>query len=44
MTRSNRMLALGSALACVAAGVAVMVSTAQQPRPVQWKKVTDAVA
>lgn len=44
MTRSNRLVALGAALACVAAGVAVMVSTAQQPRPEQWKKVNDAVA
>ncbi|MFO0801926.1 MAG: alpha-2-macroglobulin family protein [Gemmataceae bacterium] len=43
MTRSNRLVALGAALACVAAGVAVMVSTAQQPRPEQWKKVNDAV-
>ena len=38
MKRSNRLLALGVALACVAAGVAVMVSTAQPPRPEQWKK------
>ncbi len=43
MKRSNRMLALGVALACVVAGVAVMVSTAQPPRPEQWKKVNDAV-
>lgn len=43
MTRSNRIVAFGAALACVAAGVAVMVSTAQQPRPEQWKKVNDAV-
>jgi hypothetical protein len=43
MTRSNRLRALGAALAFVLAGVLVMVSTAQPPRPEQWKKVDEAV-
>ena len=43
MKRSHRLLALGVALACVAVGVAVMVTAAQPPRSEQWKKVDDAV-
>ncbi|HEY2909721.1 MAG TPA: MG2 domain-containing protein, partial [Gemmataceae bacterium] len=43
MKRSNRLLALGAAIACLAAGTTVVVSTAQPPRPEQWKKVDDAV-
>src|SRR5437899_2992998 len=42
MKRSHRLLALGVALACVAVGVAVMVTAAQPPRSEQWKKVDDA--
>jgi hypothetical protein len=43
MKRSNRTLAFGVALTCLVAGALVMVSTAQPPRPEQWKKVDEAV-
>src|SRR4051794_27778477 len=46
MKRSHRLAALGVSLACVAAGIALVVVTsgnAQPPRDERWKKVDDAV-
>ncbi len=43
MKRSHRLATLGVALACVVAGVAVVVSAAQPPRADRWKKVDEAV-
>lgn len=46
MKRSQRLAALGTALACVAAGVVLVVashSAAQPPRADRWKKVDEAV-
>ncbi len=47
MKRSHRLAAVGLALAFVAAGVALVLSSAnsaQPPREEQWKKVNEAVA
>ncbi len=43
MKRSQRLAAVGVALACIVVGVAVVVSSAQPPRADQWKKVDEAV-
>lgn len=46
MSRSNRLVAAGVSLVCVAAGVVLMVaanSAAQPPRSAQWKKVDEAM-
>ncbi len=43
MKRSQRLATVGIALACVVAGVAVVVSAAQPPRAERWKKVDEAV-
>ncbi|MCE9568364.1 MAG: hypothetical protein K8U57_40705 [Planctomycetes bacterium] len=45
MTRQKRLIAFGISLACVAAGIALVVTThtaAQPPRPDLWKEVAEA--
>ena len=45
MTRQNRLVAFGVSLACLAAGLALMLASqlaAQPPRAEQWKKVDEA--
>lgn len=44
MKRSQRLAAVGAALACVVAGVALVLTAAQPPREDRWKKVDDAVS
>jgi hypothetical protein len=45
MKRQNRLIAIGISLACIAAGIAVVITSqiaAQQPRDAQWARVAEA--